>query len=423
MTEFHYTACAQDIIFGPGAVGRLGEAIDRFGWRRLMLCAAGSARRGGRVAQIEAALGERLAATYERVQPHVQDFQVAEALDLAAEKEVDAVIGLGGGSPIGMAKAVSAALAEKHASKPAREGQAEVGAGLAPAHPSSLAPAHPSSQARVGQAQMGQMQMGQTQGAAPTPVVAIPTTYAGSEMTPVYGVTHTRENPPRKVTVNDPRIAPKLVIYDPRLTLDLPPEMTASTGVNALAHCIEALYSITRHPLSTAAALGGMRCIVRALPRCYAAGGDLDARTDMLIGAHLAGTALASVSMALHHGLCHVLGGTAGVPHGIANAIVLPHAMRFNADAAAWGPQAAEAMSLPADRLHPIAAAQAAAQSVSDLVGQMNLPQRLRDAGVALREADLPRLAELAFQNRAVRNNPKPIADPAQIEVLLRAMW
>ena len=88
-------------------------------------------------------------------------------------------------------------------------------------------------------------------------MIAIPTTYAGSEMTAVFGITHTDENPPRKVTVSDPKIAPKLVIYDPELTLDLPPEMTASTGINALAHCIEALYSVTRHPLSTAAALSG----------------------------------------------------------------------------------------------------------------------------------------------------------------------
>jgi alcohol dehydrogenase len=130
----------------------------------------------------------------------------------------------------------------------------------------------------------------------------------------------------------------------------------------------------------------------------------------------------------LHHGLCHVLGGTAGVPHGVANSIVLPHAMRFNRAAAAlgpsiqgWGLAGAEALGIATQDLPAEAAAEAAAQKVYDLVGDMDLPQRLRDAGV--KQADLPRLAQLAFTSRTVQNNPIPIDDPAQIERLLRAMW
>ena len=142
----------------------------------------------------------------------------------------------------------------------------------------------------------------------------------------------------------------------------------------------------------------------------------------MLLGAHLAGLALSSVAMGLHHGLCHVLGGTAGVPHGVANSIVLPHAMRFNADVAA--PQlasAAEAMGIALNGLSAEAAAEAGAGYIYEMIGQMRLPQRLRAAGV--KEADLPRLAGLAWQSRAVQNNPRRIADAAQIETLLRAMW
>jgi alcohol dehydrogenase class IV len=391
MSAFRYTGYAQEIIFGSGTLAQLSEAADRFHWRRLMLCTTGSARRAGRIAQIEAALGKWLVAIYDHVRPHVPDFQVAEAVTLAAELEVDAVIGLGGGSPIGMAKAVGSMLEEKRTGRPARA-------------------AFPTDQPLV-------------------PVVAIPTTYAGSEMTAVYGITHHtpstslgQAGTARKVTVGDPKIAPKLVIYDPQLTLDLPPEMTASTGINALAHCIEALYSITRHPLSTAAAISGVRHITRALPRCYAAGDDLEARTDMLLGAHLAGSALSSVLMGLHHGLCHVLGGTAGVPHGVANSIVLPQVMRFNADTTASQlAPAAEAMGIALDGRSPQAAAEAAAQKVYEWVGQMNLPQHLRDAGVAV--SDLPRLAQLAFQSRTVQNNPKPITDAAQIEDVLRAAW
>ena len=310
MDQFHYTSFAQEVIFGAGAIAQLGEAAERYHWRRLMLCTTGSLRRGGEVAGVQAALGDRLVTIYEPVMPHVPDYQVDEALSRAVEYEIDAVIGMGGGSPIGMAKAVSFGLEEKRTSQPA---------------PAALAADQP----RV-------------------PVIAIPTTYAGSEMTPVYGVTQHSDGSSRKVTVTDPRVTPKLTIYDPQLTLKLSPEMTASTGINALAHCVEAVYSITRNPLSTAAALGGARRIASALPQCFARGDDLEARTEMLIGSYLAGAALSNVAMGLHHGLCHVLGGTAGVPHGIANAIMLPHVIRFNVDATA--PQLAElagAMGLP----------------------------------------------------------------------------
>lgn len=386
MDEFRYVSYAQEIIFAPDSPARLDEAVEHFGWRRLMLCANRSLQAGGYITSIESVLGIRLVAVFDQVKPHVQDVQVNEALVLANEKNVDAIIGMGGGSPIGMAKAVACLLEEKRGGHPARA-------------------AFPTDQPLV-------------------PVIAIPTTYAGSEMTPVYGITHTDENPPRKVTVNDPKITPKLVIYDPNLTLDLPAEMTASTGINALAHCIEALYSRTRNPLSTAAATSGVRHIFNALLRCYQDGNNLEARTEMFLGSHLAGLSLASVSMGLHHGLCHVLGGTANIPHGIANSIILPHAIRFNAEVTA--PQllpAAEAMGIPVNGISSMVVIEALVQKIFHLIRQMNLPQRLRDSGVGLQESDLARLAQLAFQNRTVQNNPKPITDVSQIEDLLREAW
>lgn len=385
MNEFLYTSYAQEIIFGAGSLASLNEAIERFHWRRLMLCSTGSLRRDGSIAKVEGILSDRLVAVYEHIQPHVPDFQVAEAANLAYENEIDAVIGMGGGSPIGMAKAVSLALEEKRTGRPARA-------------------AFPTDQPLV-------------------PVVAIPTTYAGSEMTPINGITrHDATGSARKVTVTDAKITPKLTIYDPLLTLNLSPTMTASTGINALAHCIEALYSVTRNPLSTAAATSGIHAITSALPRCYAAGNDLEARTEMLKGAFLAGTALSNVTMALHHGLCHVLGGTAGVPHGVANSIILPHAVRFNLDATA--PQlvpAAEAMGIALAGKSDEAAVEEAVQRIYDMIGHMNLPQHLRDVGV--QKADLPGLAQLALQSRAVQSNPKPISGAAQLEAVLRAAW
>src|SRR5438132_672057 len=148
MQEFRYTSYAQEIIFGAGSLDQLGEAVERLHWRRLMLCSTGSLQRDGTITRLQSMLGEQLVAIYAHVQPHVPDFQVTEALNIANEHEIDAVIGMGGGSPIGMAKAVSLALEEK------RGGQAPRASFL-------------TDQPLV-------------------PVIAIPTTYAGSEMTPVY---------------------------------------------------------------------------------------------------------------------------------------------------------------------------------------------------------------------------------------------
>ncbi len=380
MDEFRYVSYNQEVIFGAGSLERLSDLANSFGRQRFMLCANHSLRVNGHIASIENALGERLVAVFDRVRPHVQDVQLDEVLTQAIEKKVDAFIGMGGGSPIGMAKAASAVLEMNYAES---NGNQTV-----------------------------------------VPVIVIPTTYAGSEMTPVYGVTHTNENPPRKVTTNDPKRVPKLVIYDPNLTLDLPAQLTASTGINALAHCIEALYSVKRNPLSTLAATSAVHYIFDSLLRCYTNGDDSAARRDMLLASHLAGLSLASVAMGLHHGLCHVLGGTANVPHGIANSIILPHAIRFNAEATATQLlPAAEAMGIPISGISPNVVVEAMVQKIFHLIAQMNLPQHLRDAGVGLRESDLPRLAALAFQNRTVQNNPRPITDVSQLEELLREAW
>ncbi len=383
MEGFRYVSYAQEVVFGAGSLARLTEFAKTYGWQRIMLCTNVSLRQNGHAAAVETTLGGCLAATYDRVQPHVQDVQVEVVLEMAEKKNVDAFIGLGGGSPIGMAKAAASALNEKRSGETASQ-------------------VSPFSQSLI-------------------PVIAIPTTYAGSEMTAGFGVTHTRADPARKVTVSDPRIVPRLVLYDPTLTLDLPPALTASTGMNALAHCIEALYSITRNPSASATAASGIRHISNSLLTCATHGDDLEARSEMLLGAHLAGLSLASITMGVHHGVCHVLGGSANVPHGIANSIMLPHAVRFNVAQAELLLPAADAMGIERRDLSPEAAVEALAQRIFALTGQMNLPQRLRDVGV--KEADLPHLAQLAFQNKTVQNNPTSITDVKQLEDLLRNAW
>ncbi len=366
MSSFHYTTFPQEIIFGAGALEKISEIVAQKNFARLLLITTRSQRANGNVARLENLLGEKLVAVFDTVQQHVPQINVDETTKLAREKNADALIALGGGSAIGVAKAASHSLQ------------------------------------------------------SPLAILAIPTTYAGSEITSHFGITRERDGVMKKETTSDTRIVPRVVLYDPLLTLDLPRELTASTGINAFAHCVEAVYSITKNPVSTLLALDASRLIFNALPRCQENGNDVDARTQMLQGSYLAGAALANVAMGLHHGVCHVLGGTANVPHGIANAIVLPHAIRFNADVCANGlARIAETMGIA--RQDEYAMAMDAALRVEEWITRLNLPTRLRDAGV--RENDLPNLAALAFANKTVQNNPKKISSVETMENFLRALW
>lgn len=370
MHTFRYNTFPQEIVFGDGALEKISDVTARYGWERAMLVTTRSQRANGNVARIETLLGESLVAVFDAAQPHVPQGNVDTAVKLAHIQESDVLIALGGGSAIGVAKAAS------HAMIP--------------------------------------------EGGGAVAILAIPTTYAGSEMTPVFGVTRERDGIAKKETTNDARILPRVVLYDPSLTYDLPRELTASTGINAFAHCVEAAYSITQNPLSTAAALEGAGLIFESLPRAFANGTDRGARAQLLEGAYLAGAALANVTMGLHHGVCHVLGGTANVPHGIANAIVLPHAIRFNADVCARElARIADRIGIP--RGDEYGMAMQAAQRAQALMRGMNLPTRLRDANV--RQEDLQNLAALAFQNKTVQNNPRKLERVEEMEGFLKAMW
>jgi maleylacetate reductase len=246
-------------------------------------------------------------------------------------------------------------------------------------------------------------------------LIAIPTTYAGSEMTPVFGTTDRAER--RKTVRRDDAVLPKLVIYDPEVTLELSPELTASTAINALAHCVEACYARDVNPLVPPVALEGIRRIVRSLPLCITNGRNLEAREDLLTGAYLAGFSIGNATMALHHGICHVLGGRTGVAHGVLNTIMLPHVMHFNADAVT------DAMDAIADAMDAGARTRdfaAAPRGVAALVASLPVPQRLRDAGVP--ESILDEVAMEAAANTAVQNNPKPVTR-ADLLNLLHSAW
>jgi len=307
----------------------------------------------------------RLVAEFTEVEPHVPREVVDAARTLADEKKVSVVVALGGGSAIGVGKGVV-----------------------------SWKGRFPTIRRRL---------------------IAIPTTYAGSEMTPIFGSTDRAKA--HKSVQREPAVLPKVVIYDPELTLELSPELTASTAMNALAHCVEACYAPEVMPLVPPAALEGIRRIVRSLPLCIANGRNLEAREDLLTGAYLAGFSIGNASMALHHGICHVLGGKTGVAHGILNAIMLPHVMRFMADAVPDAMGAiAEAMSAGA-RTRDFAAAP---RAVAALVATLPVPHRLRDAGVP--EGVLDSVATEAASNSRIRKDPKAVTD-ADVRELLRAAW
>jgi maleylacetate reductase len=300
-----------------------------------------------------------LAGEFSEVEPHVPRESVDAARALAAQLKIDVVVGMGGGSAMGVGKGVVL----------------EQGGSL----------------------------------------IAIPTTYAGSEMTAVFGTTDRTKG--RKSVRRDPAVLPKLTIYDPEVTVDLSPELTASTAMNALAHCVEATYARDVNPLVPPIAIEGIRRIVRSLPLCITNGRNLDAREDLLTGAYLAGFSIANATMALHHGICHVLGGRTGVAHGVLNAIMLPHVMRFNADAVP------DAMSAIADAMDAGARTKdfaAAPRATAALVASLPVPQRLRDAGVP--EAILDSVAAEAAGNSTVQANPKVVTQ-AELKELLRAAW
>ena len=221
------------------------------------------------------------------------------------------------------------------------------------------------------------------------PQIVVATTYAGSEVTPILGQTENGV----KTTVRDARILPEVVIYDPDLTLGLPVAMSVTSGLNAMAHAVEALYAQDRNPVSSLMAVEGIRALKEALPRIMADPTEASARSQALYGSWLCGTVLGTVGMALHHKLCHTLGGSFDLPHAETHAIVLPHSAAYNAAAAA-------------DALQP--AADLFGGSVGgglyDFAASLGAPLALRDLG--LQEADLDRAADLAVRNPYW--NPRP---------------
>jgi maleylacetate reductase len=305
--DFVYQALPMRVSFGAGRCAEVAAELDHLGLARvLVLCTAGQVATARIVAD---ALDSRCAGVFAGAVMHVPVEVADRACDLAAELGADGCVAVGGGSTVGLGKAIAL-----------RNG---------------------------------------------LPVIAVPTTYAGSEMTPVWGLTEDGV----KRTGRDPVVLPRSVVYDPDLTVSLPVELSVTSGLNALAHAAEGLYAPDVSPIVALMAHEGARSIISALPRIAAAPTDPAARADALRGAWLCGAVLGATSMSLHHQLCHILGGTFGLPHAQVHTVVLPHALAFTLPAApAAGGALGEALGVaPGDVPKALQALAAGLGAPSDL--------------------------------------------------------
>jgi len=346
MRSFIYNQLPGRVVFGTGALDHLPREIELLGAKHaLVLSTPGQKARAQGLAD---RLGSRCAGVFPHAVMHVPIETAREARTQASRLGADCAVAFGGGSTIGLAKAI--------------------------AMESWL------------------------------PILAIPTTYSGSEMTAIHGITEAGI----KRTGRDQGVLPRTVIYDPALTVGLPVAVTVTSACNAIAHAVEALYAQDCNPISSLMAEEGIHALAHGLPRVVKAPSDLDARSDCLYGAWLCGAVLGAVGMALHHKLCHVLGGTWNLPHAETHTVILPHAMAYNYAAARAAMRAAErALDVPQ-----------AAQGIYDLMKGLGAPLALKDIGMP--ETGLDRAAELATQQPYF--NPRPV-ERAGIRALLDAAF
>jgi maleylacetate reductase len=342
MKPFVYDEPAHRVIFGIGSLDRLADEVKRFGATRVLVLS--TPEQQATAEDASARLGPVSAGVYAKAVMHVPIETARAAREEARRLGADCCVAVGGGSTVGLAKAIAL--------------ESEM------------------------------------------PIIAVPTTYAGSEMTPIWGITEAGV----KKTGRDRRVLPKTVLYDPTLTLTLPPHIAGPSGMNAIAHCVEGLYAQDANPVMTLMAAEGIRALSRSLPTIVKDPSNLEARSEALYGAWLAGSVLGAVGMAIHHKLCHTLGGTFNLPHAEVHTVILPHATAYNRAAAPDAMQrAAQALGVTD-----------AAQGLYDLAKSIGAPVALKDIGMP--DSGLDRAADLATQNPYY--NPRPI-ERAAIRQLL----
>src|SRR5579871_1645433 len=325
MQGFIYDQPATRVIFGVGTLERLAEEVKRLGAKRALVLATPEQRKDAEAAS--ARLGEMSAGVYAEAVMHVPIETARKAREEAARLDADCYVAVGGGSTVGLGKAIA------------------LESGL--------------------------------------PILAVPTTYAGSEMTPIYGITEAGV----KKTGKDRKVLPKTVIYDVNLTLSLPAKIAGPSGMNAMAHLVEGLYAQDANPIISLLAVEGIRTLAVSLPLVVKEPQNLVARSGALYGAWLGGTVLGAVGMALHHKLCHTLGGSFNLPHAEVHTVILPYAVAYNE------PSARE----PISRVARALGVRSAAQGLYDLAALLGAPLSL--AALGMQEVHLDHAAAIAVQN------------------------
>jgi len=362
-----HTGFAQRIVFGPRTLDEAPALVRDVGARRVLLITTKGRAASDPGQRLIHQLGRAVADIFDEAAPHVPTTVVERAVRVARSAGIDGVVSFGGGSCADLGKAVCWFM-EREAGTP---GASYVDRPMV---------AH----------------------------VSIPTTYSGAELTPFFGMTDVAAR--RKSGGGGPTTAPLAAIYDPVVTLDMPPRVSAETGMNALAHGIECAYSPTRSPEAEVLALACVREVAASLPDVVDDPFDIDARSRMLRAAMLGGRALHNASMGVHHGLAQILGGRTGISHGLANAVILAHALRFNADAVPDEvARIGEALGDPDD----------APGAVDRLRERLGLPGSLADCGVTI--DDLDAVARMSGGNFSVGANPRPVSEDDARAILAAA--
>ena len=346
MQPFVYNALPGRVVFGRGTLAQVGDEVRALGCSRALVLATPQQVDAGR--DLVEQLGDLAAGLFAGAAMHTPVDVTEQAMAVVSEVRADCVVAIGGGSTTGLGKAIALRT--------------------------------------------------------DLPQVVIPTTYAGSEATPILGQTENGV----KTTQRGPRILPEVVVYDVDLTLTLPPALTVTSGLNAVAHAVEGLYSPDANPMISLLAEDGIRALVSALPGIVDQPSDVEARSDALYGAWACGVTLGVVGMALHHKLCHTLGGTFDLPHAETHAVILPHAMAYNARAAA------DAMA----RVARAIGAEQAPRGMWELSNRLGAPMSLAQLGMPRDGID--RAVELALANPYW--NPEPL-EAARLHSLLEAAY
>lgn len=333
MLPFVYNALPSRVIFGAGTIGQVADEVRGLGCSRALVLSTGP--QADVAASLSARLGGLSAGVFSGAVMHTPVEVTETAMKAVVDSGADCVVAIGGGSTTGLGKAIALRT--------------------------------------------------------DLPQIVVPTTYAGSEATPILGQTEGGI----KTTQRGPRILPEVIVYDVDLTLTLPTDLSVTSGLNAIAHAVEGLYAQETNPFISMIAEDGIRALVAALPRILQKGDDVEARSDALYGAWACGVTLGAVGMALHHKLCHVLGGTFDLPHAETHSVVLAHAMAYNERAAP------EAMT----RIARAIGVRSAPAGIYELAQSLGAPASLASLGMP--RSGIERTVELVMANPYW--NPEPL--------------